>query len=253
MRSDILDLIETTPPQHSNAWFRMRLGNITGSQVGRLMKPARKEGELSADAQAYIKEIVAERLLSDAVKEIDMFLEKYIDITSPTSRAMAWGNEYEHEAIQLYEQLTGNKVTRCGSIQHETEAHFWDSPDGIVLESNGTIEVKCPMPKTHAEYLLNVRDAESLKKIKPEYYWQCYAHMTNVGAEWCDWMSYNPFLKPSLHVVRIHRDNEEVVRMLDTVHTADYMADTLVECARVNASTTLKNLKCGQNISSCHS
>jgi hypothetical protein len=243
MRSDILDLIETTPPQHSNAWFRMRLGNITGSQVGRLMKPARKEGELSADAQAYIKEIVAERLLSDAVKEIDMFLEKYIDITSPTSRAMAWGNEYEHEAIQLYEQLTGNKVTRCGSIQNETEAHFWDSPDGIVLESNGTIEVKCPMPKTHAEYLLNVRDGESLKKLKPEYYWQCYAHMANLGAMWCDWMSYQPFLRPSLHVVRIARDEDEMARLEDAVKAADNMADVLVECARSNAKATLRELK----------
>lgn len=245
MRIDILDLIETTPPQHSNAWFRMRLGNITGSQVGRLMKAGRKDGELSADAQAYIKEIVAERMLSEAVKEIDMFLEEYIDLVTPSSRAMAWGSDHEREALVLYTSLTKNKVTRCGSLQHEREPHFWDSPDGIVLEANGTVEVKCPMPKTHAEYMLNVRDGESLKKIKPEYYWQCFAHMAVTGADWCDWMSYCPFLKPSLHVVRIRREDEPMAQMLDAVHTADYLADQLVDCARTNASVTLKR--------TCHS
>lgn len=243
MRTDILDLIETTPPQHSNAWYRMRLGNITGSQVGRLMKPAKKEGEMSADAQAYIKEIVAERLLSEVVREIDSFLLDYIELTSPSSRAMAWGIDHEGDAIGLYSSITGNKITRCGSIQHPTIERFWDSPDGVVIDGNGCIEVKCPMPKTHAEYLLNVRDGESLKKLKPEYYWQCYAHMANLGAMWCDWMSYQPFLRPSLHVVRIVRDEDEMARLEDAVKAADNMADVLVECARSNAKATLRELK----------
>ena len=210
----------------------MRLGNITGSQVGRLMKPARKEGELSADAQAYIKEIVAERLINPVVLDIPDLFDQYLDFTVASSKMMAWGNDHEKDALGAYVSLKGHKVTRCGSLPHAEVTSFWDSPDGILLDADGVVEVKCPALKAHAEYLLQVYNGESLRKVNEVYYWQVMSHMAVTGASFTDWMSYCPFLKPSLHVATIERDEDAIGQMLERIVAADKIAESMVLAVR---------------------
>jgi hypothetical protein len=98
----------------------------------------------------------------------------------------------------------------------------------LCLDDDGAIEIKCPANKTHTEYLAGVHDAESLKAIKPEYYWQCMAHMAASGAEWCDWMSYCPFNKKPLHVVRLERDSSAIALMLDRLEQAEAIAQEII-------------------------
>lgn len=226
MRNDLNDILASQPTQHSLDWFRVRLGRFTGSQVGRLMKSGR--GDIfGKDALAYINEVVAERMLNPSVVMMDELFEEYLLQVTASSKALAWGNDQEMNARGMYVSITKRKVTSCGAIQFSN--YFADSPDGLCIEDNGAIEIKCPQNKTHTDYLASVHDAESLKTIKPDYYWQCMAHMTVSGADWCDWMSYCPFSKKPLHVVRIERDSSAIATLLDRLELAEQRANEMIQ------------------------
>lgn len=228
MRNDLNDIIAEQPTQHSLDWFRARLGKFTGSEVGRLMKSGKgKDEQFGKDALSYINEVVAERLLNPSVVMLDELFEEYLMQVTASSKALAWGNDQEMNARTLYGKATGRKVTSCGAIQFCD--FFADSPDGLVLDENGTIEIKCPMPTTHTTYLAQVHDAESLKALKPEYYWQCMAHMAVASAEWCDWMSYCPFSKKPLHIVTIEHDGDAIGQMLTKVAMAEELAKDIIK------------------------
>ena len=228
MRDDLNDILASQPTQHSLDWYRVRLGRFTGSQVGRLMKSGRGKDEVfSKDALSYINEIVAERMLNPSVVMMDELFEEYLLQVTASSKALAWGNDQEMNARGLYASITNRKVTSCGAIQFCD--YFADSPDGLCIEDNGVIEIKCPQNKTHTDYLVSVHDAESLKAVKPEYYWQCMAHMTVSGADWCDWMSYCPFSKKPLHVVRIERDSSAIATLLDRLELAEQRANEMIQ------------------------
>ncbi|MBR5118885.1 MAG: YqaJ viral recombinase family protein [Muribaculaceae bacterium] len=233
MRTNIQQIIDAQPRQHSEGWYKARLGHFTGSQVGRLMKKGRgKDAEWSADAITYIKEVVAERLINPTIIEIPELFDQYLDLTIASSKVMAWGNDNEEKALGAYTSITKRKVTHCGSLPHESVECFWDSPDGIVLEDDGVLEVKCPMPKAHADYLINAKKPEDLLALKPEYYWQVIAHMAVTGATWCDWMSFCPFLKPALHIIHFERDEETIAKLIARVEQANDMASEMIEDAK---------------------
>lgn len=228
MRNDLNDILASQPTQHSLDWFRVRLGRFTGSEVGRLMKSGRGKDEIfSKDALAYINEVVAERMLNPSVVMMDELFEEYLLQVTASSKALAWGNDQELNARGLYASITKRKVTSCGAIQFCD--YFADSPDGLCIEDNGAIEIKCPQNKTHTDYLVGVHDAESLKAVQPDYYWQCMAHMTVSGADWCDWMSYCPFSKKPLHVVRIERDSSAIATLLDRLELAEQRANEMIQ------------------------
>jgi hypothetical protein len=228
MRHDINELLAAQPTQHSLDWYRVRLGKFTGSEVGRLMKSGKgKDDVFSKDAICYITEKVSERMLNPSVVMIDDLFEEYLLQVTASSKALAWGNDQEMNARTMYSKLTGRKVTSCGAIQFCE--FFADSPDGLVLDESGTIEIKCPSNKVHTEYLAQVHDAESLKALKPEYYWQCMAHMVAASAEWCDWMSYCPFSSKPLHIVRLAHDGDAIGQMLTRVAMAEELAKNMID------------------------
>ena len=237
MRTNIQEIIDNSPSQHSLDWYRARLGHFTGSQVGRLMKKGRgKDAEWSADSLTYIKEVVAERLLNPVVTTIDDYFQQYLELVNVSSKMLAWGIDNEMNALTTYTKLTGNVVSHCGSLPHESVQCFWDSPDGLLLNDNGVVEVKCPAPKTHAEYLINVKNPEDLQSVKPEYYWQAISHMAVTGAQFCDWMSYCKFSQIPLHIIRFERDEEAIAQLLGRITKADEMAQELIDKARQKVS-----------------
>ena len=229
MRQDILTLIEAAPAQRSDEWYKVRLGCFNGSGVGALMKRGRKKDEeFGTAATAYIRKVAGERCVNSFFLEIPElfgdFLEGYV--TRPTS-AMVWGNEHEHDALKAYEEVSGNKVTRCGSIAHDVMVYFRDSPDGLLLQADGVVEVKCPTLGTHCDYVWDIASADDLLAVKPEYYWQCISHMAVTGAAFCDWVSYRQdHIKP-IHVVRIKRDDDVINSLLERVEHAEIIARAL--------------------------
>ncbi|ODM91484.1 Exonuclease [Orchesella cincta] len=58
--------------------------------------------------------------------------------------ATLYGHAHETDAIAEYENLTGNKVRRCGLVVSLEDGRLAVSPDGTVGDE-GLIEVKCPL------------------------------------------------------------------------------------------------------------
>lgn len=217
-------MIQTTE-QRSLEWFRQRFGHITGSKVGDLMKAGRKKDEIFGDtAKSYLYQVAAERSFNPKFLESDEFFQEYIEQTNITTKAMAWGTEQEINARGLYEMMNELTVEAIGSCAHDTIPLFAASPDGIVTLADGTkrcIEIKCPNANTYMRYRTEIHDNETLKAVKPEYYWQIMAEMSCTGAQAVDFIAYCPWLAIPLHVVTIERDDEAIKTLEDRVVLAN--------------------------------
>ena len=63
--------------QHTIAWFRARHGNITGSNVGLLMKSGRTD-IFSETGKSYIYQIASERAMNPAIVNDDSQFAEYL-------------------------------------------------------------------------------------------------------------------------------------------------------------------------------
>ena len=227
MRNDILKIIAESAPQGRDEWKAFRQGKFTGSQVGRLMKSGRGKDEVfGKDALSYIKDVASLRTENRLAVVGDY--EQYCYINDAHGRNIDWGHEQEDNAIAQYKFFTGRNVTQCGSILHQEIDCFADSPDGLVLDLNGCIEIKCSMRLTHEEYINDVDNQDDLLKFKPEYYWQCMSHMAVTGAAWCDFLSYYPFDSLPLWIVTVERDEDAIANLLERIKLADALAEERV-------------------------
>lgn len=210
--------------QHSLDWYRARLGRVTGSQVGLLMKKGKKKDEpFSETAYTYIHQIAAERALNpELVGDDDMFAF-YVEQTSATSKDMRFGTEQEPHARAMYSEVKNVEVYEVGACQHPTIQTFSSSPDGITEDNGirGCIEIKCPKAATFSKYVANITDNASLKSVNPDYFYQCQAHMACVNAQYCDFVIYCPYLSHPIHIIRITRDDNEIAEMESRVMLAE--------------------------------
>lgn len=209
--------------QHTLGWYRARLGNITGSMVGVLMKKPRS-GDFTDTAESYLYQIAAERTMSSELVNDDERFQEYLDSVNVTTKAMKWGNDKESEARQLYELISGEHVVELGSCKHKEEKTFASSPDGFIVKDDGTkvcLEIKCPNQNTYIKYAATIVDNDTLKAVKPEYYWQCMAHMSCTDASSTIFIVYCPWQSNSLHCVDIKRDEEAISSMLERVRLAE--------------------------------
>ena len=169
--------------QGSEAWYAARCGRITGTRFADLMA-----GATTKTYENMILDIVGE-ILTGEVEE------------GFSNDAMQRGKDLEPEAREAYEDTTGNLVEQFGFIVPDAESQFHDfigiSPDGLLIEQPGMIEIKCPLRKTHLNYLIR-------GKLPADYYWQVHGQLFVTGLEFCDFFSYYPGLKPLL--VRVEKD-----------------------------------------------
>ena len=185
--------------QRSKEWFLARSGKFTASSFHKLTGK-----KLTETAKTYILEKVVE--YTHGVQE------------GATSPAMQWGIDYEPEAVEFYELLTGNVVTECGFIQPEQDSYFGGSPDGLIGEK-GLIEIKCPYnPVNHFKIGL-CETPEDLKKLNKAYCWQCYGNMLATGREWCDFVSFDPRLQGEarMYVLRLERNETILTELTDSL------------------------------------
>lgn len=217
--------------QHTLGWYRARLGNITGSMVGILMKSG-KGKTFSETAETYLMQLAAERTMNRKVIDNDEEFETYLRQVNVTTKAMQWGTDKEAEARILYEQITGNHTVELGSCKHPTVERFASSPDGFLYnEESGEkvcLEIKCPIQSTFIRYC-QIETPEDLKKIKPEYYWQCMAHMACTGSQRTDFIAYCPWQALPIHIVHITRSEAEISSMLDRVKLANEFIQSITD------------------------
>lgn len=181
--------------QGSETWFAARLGNASASRIADII--AKTKSGYSASRENYLTELVLERF--------------GIPQESFTNAAMQWGTETEPLARMAYEVKTGEMVQEVGYIIHPTIKRSGASPDGIIGD-DGLVEIKCPISKTHFEYLLA---GEVPTKYKPQMAWQ----MACTDRKWCDFVSFDPRVPEKLQYfsVRYNRDNEYIAMLEDEV------------------------------------
>lgn len=219
-------MFNTESQQHSLGWYRARLGRVTGSQVGVLMKKGKKKDEpFSETAYTYLHQLAAERALNPELVCDDEMFGFYIDQTTATSKDMRFGTEQEPNARAMYSQIKGVEVEEVGSCVHPAIPMFASSPDGMTECDGvlGCIEIKCPKAATYSKYVANIADNDSLKAVNPDYFYQCQAHMACTNAQFCDFVVYCPFMTHPIHIVRITRDDETIHAMEERVALAEQL------------------------------
>lgn len=224
-------MIDYNDNQRTLEWFRQRLGNITGSRCGDLMKNGRKKEEAFGDtAKSYIMQLAAERMLNPAVVNNDDIFTEYVEFTAVTSKAMRFGSEQEANARELFARMARVKIVEPSSCKHDTLPHFAASPDGIILDAQehplACLEIKCPKVDTFVKYL-DITDGATLKDINPTYYWQVQAEMMCTGTRLCYFVVYSPWLLHPLHVARIERNDNDTAALSERIQLANQLIDEI--------------------------
>ncbi len=200
--------------QGSPEWLQARAGNVTASKVSDIMATI-KSGEAAA-RRDYRVQLVTEILTGAPVEG------------GYKSPEMQWGNDMEPLARASYEVFRGVSVDVVGFILHPTLARAGCSPDGLVDWDGGDtvrgiVQFKCPKTSTHLEYC---HEGRVPKAYQPQMLWE----MACSGAEWCDFVSFDPRLPPHLQLFirRFHRD---AARIEELENAAAKFLDEVVEMA----------------------
>jgi hypothetical protein len=176
-----------TAEQGTDEWKQARVGVPSGSKFSDIMA---KGG--GATRATYLTALALERITG--VRE-----------ELKTTFAMDQGTEREPFARLAYEANTGHLVTEIGFCMHDT-LQVGVSPDGLVGDV-GMTEYKCPMPKTHLEYL-----RLEPGKCPSAYRWQVQGQLWVAEREWCDFVSYNPDFPENAQLIirRVMRDEKAI-------------------------------------------
>lgn len=187
--------------QRSEEWFEIRKGKITSSEIYKIMG----KKDLSDTAKTYLLEKVC---------------EYFGGFTEPAlGAALNWGTELEPVAIEHYEKLAKVKVNKASFIP--AGEHYGGSPDGLIGQE-GIIEVKCPYKSSnHFKHGL-IDSAEKFKDVAPGYYYQCVSNMICAGAQWCDFISFDPRVTEEyrMFIFRLELNEEEAKNILERVRLA---------------------------------
>lgn len=205
--------------QRTPEWTALRVGRLCGSRAAEMLATIKSGGE-AAGRRNLRTQLVLERITQRPQER--GFL----------NQAMQDGIDREADGLLLYEALTGTLLQRVGFVSHHA-LMAGVSPDGIVDNWIGSVEVKSPFAATHLEYL-------ETGKVPDEYDKQIRHLLWLTGLPWCDWVSYQPDFPEALQlkVVRVHRD--EAV-------SADYERKVIAFLAEVDqkvaALATMMNLR----------
>jgi putative phage-type endonuclease len=183
--------------QGSTEWLQARAGKVTASRVADVV--ARTKTGWGASRANYMAELISERLTG-------------VPASSFTNAAMQWGTETEPRARTAYARHMQQTVEEVGFIDHPLIAMSGASPDGLIVDRPGLVEIKCPNTATHIDTLL-------LKSVPGKYLTQIYWQLACTGRQWCDFVSYDPRLPENmqLFVTRVERDSAEIARLEEIV------------------------------------
>jgi putative phage-type endonuclease len=195
--------------QRTTEWHQARLGKVTASKVADVV--ARTRTGYAASRANYMAQLVCERLTG---KPTEGF----------SNAAMEWGVEQEAAARDAYSAKVGELVTEVGFVDHPSIPMSGASPDGVV--GAGIVEIKCPSTATHIEYLMD-------RAPPQKYFYQMQWQMACTGAEWCDWVSYDPRMPENLQllVVRIPRDTDCITLLEKEV--SEFLAELDVKVSKL--------------------
>lgn len=183
--------------QGTAEWHQLRLGKISASRINDML--AKTKSGWSATRENYKYDLAVERLTG----------QKTESFSSP---AMQWGTENEPLARGAYTVAKNVFVTEIAWVNHFSVKNSGCSPDGLVDDGKGLVEIKCPMTKTHIKWMI---DGVPPKEHINQMMWQ----MAVTGRHYCDFVSFDPRLPDDLQlfVVRLNRDDEYIEMLTDEV------------------------------------
>lgn len=176
------------------------------------------ESGLSKGAKAYVLERVAEML---APKQPDYY-----------NSSMEHGNETEPQAVIQIAERFNMSVNDDDFIYTSVNGFvfFWDdefnvggTPDVILKSRQMIAEVKCPLSKTHLEYMQLMTQKDVLKAV-PDYYAQMQLNMYLTHTDKCLFVSYDDrFYNKNhhYHQVVVNRDENYIENMLEKAKLAN--------------------------------
>jgi hypothetical protein len=167
--------------QRSPEWFALRCGRVTSSRAADFLATL-KNGRDAKSRTHYRVQLALERLNGRSSE-----------------------SSYQADALAAYEAHTGDLVTRVGFIAHD-QLLAGGSPDGLIddIDDDGLVEVKCPLPATHLEFLKT--------GVVPHEYLCQMRHLTWLTeADWCDFVSFCSDFPEALRVkiVRVTMSHAE--------------------------------------------
>jgi len=195
--------------QGSEEWHAVRLGKITASRLGDLMKKT-KYGESTYKTRLRM-ELAIERITNTSASSVVM------------NKAMHDGIEREPDARTLFEAVTGKEVALSGSHDHPDIVNTSASPDGLLRGENAILEIKCPTHTTHAKNLM----ADGMdKRYLFQVQWQIACTESTHGY----FVSYHPDFPPELRLkwVKVERDDEVIAQITDEVRKFDIEVEDLI-------------------------
>lgn len=211
--------------QRSPEWFAARVGRLTGSCADKMLATI-KTGEAAARRDLRVR-LVLERVTGRSHE------------SGYVNDDMQWGIDHEAEALEVYEALTGDFVTRTGFLQH-TDLLVGCSLDGHLGDFETLVSIKCPKSATH---LKNLR----ANGMPPDYVPQMLHELWITGASGYHFLSFDPRFPDSLRtcLVRVARDEravqdyadkakaflQEIDRECEALATMAHMADRLTAAA----------------------
>jgi putative phage-type endonuclease len=188
--------------QGSPEWRALRCGRVTASRVADLT--AKTKSGWGASRANLMAELIAERLTG-------------VPAEGFTNAAMQWGTATEPEARAAYAFHCDADVQEVAFVPHPTIAMAGCSPDGLV-GTDGLLEIKAPNTATHIETILG-------QSVPSKYITQMMFQMACTGRSFCDFVSYDPRLPPTmqLFVKRIPRDAATIAELEAAVR--DFIAE----------------------------
>ena len=185
--------------QNTEEWEALRVAKVTASNFGKFM--ANDGKSFGEPAMRYALQIALERITGN--KSGSDYSNEHMDR----------GHDEEPIARLLYEEQNFVDVRNGGFFDCGL---YGDSPDGLVGDGDGVIEIKAVIEPTHYATLKR-------GSFDPSYRWQLIGHLDCTGCDWVEFISY--CAKFPLH-------NQLIIHRL-------YRKDYADEIARLRARRTL--------------
>ena len=195
--------------QGSEEWFASRVGKITASRLGDIMKKTRY-GESTYKAKVRL-ELAIERITGKSANSIT------------PNKAMLDGIEREPDARKLFEAVTGKEVAEVGSFDHPTIVNTSASPDGLLRGENACLELKSPTHSTHARNLMS----DTMPK---NYIYQVQWQIACTESDFAYFASYHPDFPKDLRLkwVRVEKDDSVIKSLEEAVRQFDIEIEDLI-------------------------
>ena len=191
-------IIETDFKQHDPEWYEARLFSVGGTGISNIITST---GQPSKSREGFLIEKASQRITGRAKPVFPSY-------------EMQWGTEHEPEARESFSFIKDVEISECAMVFSDEKREWHVSPDGLCLDQEEGLEIKCPQLKAHLEYL-NAGTLPTAYRLQV----QSSLALTGWGVWW--FMSYFPGVKPL--IIPVKRD-EKLIQII-TSEIARFLED----------------------------